>query len=87
VVASEIKVDSHVITVKLKVGQDMNDDTKDVEELCKVDSVQQKYSPVKVAFKHFDHHTSKRKLLWHQNDMQTQVWTIHGSKFKLQIGT
>jgi hypothetical protein len=32
-----------------------------------------KYDPIRVRFYHFDNQTSLRKLLWHEDELQTNV--------------
>ena len=76
--AKEVKVDSKVISFKVRVNPDpkktdqlMNQ--KSYTENCVPDEDIMKYKPVRMTFFHYDRSTSKRKLLWHDGDAKTGV--------------
>ena len=72
------KIDSVSVTVKIKVNPDPDyfaNPTFDElnETLCVIDQEQMKYEPVKIRFYHLDGSTSLRKLLWHENELVSDV--------------
>ena len=62
------------MSVKILVAPDPNH-TEIAEELrkCKLDNNKMRYHPVRVRFFHLDRQTALRKLLWHENDLDTKV--------------
>lgn len=40
---------------------------------CKLDHDKMRYYPFTIRFYHYDHQTSLRKLLWHEDDLDTNV--------------
>ena len=76
--AKEIKVDSKVISFKVRVNPDPNKTTQIMEQSiftdhCIPNQDLMKYKPVRMTFFHYDKSTSKRKLLWHDGDLKTGV--------------
>lgn len=74
--APRVKVDSKVISVKIQLSPDPKDqedvDNNDYSD-CKVDYSAMKYDAVVMRFIHLDQQTSLKKLLWHQDNLQTTV--------------
>ena len=72
--AREIKIDCKPVSVKILVAPDPNH-TEIAKELrkCKLDNNKMRYHPVRVRFFHLDRQTALRKLLWHENDLDTKV--------------
>ncbi len=72
-------VDSKPITVKMTPNPDPMDPK--LAELskhknyskCVVDHDQMKYNPIQIRFIHLDKRTSNRKLMWHEDDLMTDV--------------
>ena len=62
------------MSVKILVAPDPNH-PEIAEELrkCKLDNNEMRYHPVKVRFFHLDSQTALRKLLWHEDDLDTNV--------------
>lgn len=69
------KLDSKPISVKIRVNPDPKTDnmTKRFDQDCAINQDAMKYSPVKLRFYHNDFMTSKRKLLWFESDLKTNV--------------
>lgn len=80
--AKEVKVDSKVISFKVRVNPDPNNtdqlmNQKSYAQNCVPDEDIMKYKPVRMTFFHYDVSTSKRKLLWHDGDAKTGVSFIN----------
>ena len=76
--AKEIKIDSKVISFKVRVNPDPNitlqlREQDSYTEHCVPNEDVMKYKPVRMTFFHYDKSTSKRKLLWHDGDAKTGV--------------
>ena len=41
--------------------------------LCVADTDKMKYKPIRLKFYHFDRQSSLRKILWHEDDLITEV--------------
>ena len=39
----------------------------------KLDHEKMRYNPIRIRFYHYDQQTSLRKLLWHEDDLDTNV--------------
>lgn len=86
-----MKLDSKVISVQLRVNPDRSaypdDDDVDTSvenELdCATDPNEMKYNPVQLVFLHLDRQTSRRKLLWHGDELQTSVGIACGKAPRL----
>ena len=74
--AKDIKIDSKPISVKIKVAPDPEDPTVDLSS-CELDYEAMRYHPIKIRFYHYDSQTALRKLLWHEDDLDTNVCTFH----------
>ena len=74
--AKEIKLDSKAVSVKLMMSQNpedlLNDRAPDLSS-CKLDHEKMRYNPIRIRFYHYDQQTSLRKLLWHEDDLDTNV--------------
>ena len=70
--AKEIKLDSKAISVKLMVSQDPDNLGQNLTG-CKLDAEQMRYNPITMRFYHLDRQTSLRKLLWHEDDLDTNI--------------
>jgi uncharacterized protein with ParB-like and HNH nuclease domain len=51
---------------------------------CNLDSDLMKYNPIRVKFYHYDNQTSLRKLLWHEDELQTNVIVFRPTVFSIQ---
>ena len=78
----KFKMDGISVTVKIKVVADPNyfvnpdfDEAYENTTLCEIDTDKMKYNPVRIRFYHLDRTTSLRKLLWHENEMVSDVRT------------
>ncbi|XP_059078438.1 uncharacterized protein LOC131876911 [Tigriopus californicus] len=86
------KIDSKPISVKIRVNPDPNTDnmTKRFDTDCAIDEDAMKYSPVKLRFYHTDFMTSKRKLLWFDNELKTNIelrrCVVYNEKFGIYGG-
>ena len=67
--AGTVKLDARGISVKMQLDRTGIDPSVN----CTLDSLQMKYDPIRIRFNHFDEQTAKRKLLWHENELQTTV--------------
>ena len=78
--AKEIKLDSKAVSVKLMMSQNpedlLNDRAPDLSS-CKLDHEKMRYNPIRIRFYHYDQQTSLRKLLWHEDDLDTNVSFIY----------
>ena len=45
----------------------------ELAQKCVVDTVALKYSPIYLRFYHYDRTTARRKLLWHDGELQSNV--------------
>ena len=70
--AREFKLDSKAISVQLMHSPDPEDLTEDLSS-CKLDHEKMRYNPIRIRFYHYDIQTSLRKLLWHEDDLDTNV--------------
>ena len=50
----------------------LNDRAQDLSS-CVLDHEKMRYSPIRIRFYHYDIQTSLRKLLWHEDDLDTNV--------------
>ncbi len=60
--APEVKVDSRPVSVKLA----------EVEG-CEIDQEKMRYDPIKIRMFHYDPQTARRKLHWHNEDLQSEI--------------
>jgi len=67
------KIDSKAVSVKLNVNPNPKGDLTKNFTNCMLDPDQMKYSPIRIRFYHYDNQTSLRKLLWHEDELQTNV--------------
>ncbi|CAM6054614.1 unnamed protein product [Sphagnum tenellum] len=69
-----IKIDSKVISVQLTTNPDPATDNpgEDFSD-CEVDTQSLKYTPVQIRFYHLDPKTTIRKLLWHKNELTSDI--------------
>jgi hypothetical protein len=74
VTATSFKLDSKVISVQVRVNPmpGVDNPAADFSD-CQVDPEQMKYTPVSLTFYHLNNKTSLRKLLWHSDDLETDV--------------
>ena len=73
--SKHFKLDSRPVSVKMSlcdVGHDSDHSDADLAD-CKINKNEMKYNPIRVKFTHVDKQTSKRKLLWHEDDLQTKI--------------
>lgn len=69
--APRVKLDSRAITVEGSFI-DAKNVTRNLTD-CQLDPAKMKYTPIKMLFIHLDQQSSRRKLLWHANEMKTEV--------------
>ena len=67
------KIDSRAVTVKMTVNPNPKGDLTLNLSGCSLDPEVMKYRPIRVRLYHYDNQTSLRKLLWHENELQTNV--------------
>ena len=70
--AKDIKMDSKTVSVQVTVAPDPDKLDQDLSK-CQLDHEKMRYSPITIRFYHYDHQTSLRKLLWHEDDLDTNV--------------
>ena len=70
--AKEIKLDSKAISVQLMVSPNPDRLDEDLSS-CQLDHEKMRYHPVTIRFYHYDKQTSLRKLLWHEDDLDTNI--------------
>lgn len=70
--AREMKLDSKPVSVQLMVAPNVNKLDQDLTS-CQFDAEQMRYHPITIRFYHYDKQTSLRKLLWHEDDLETNV--------------
>ena len=88
--ANKIKIDSKPISVKMRVNADpdeidpdnLDPEAPDYAAECQIDHDEFKYNPVQIRFIHMDQRTSNKKLIgrslmWHEDDLQTDVSSRH----------
>ena len=73
-----MKIDSKIISFKVRVNPDPNITTQETDQLkytenCIPNEDIMKYKPVRMTFYHYDKSTSRRKLLWHDSDAKEGV--------------
>ena len=51
--------------------------TKNDVSGCELDHEAMRYDPIRIRFYHYDTQTSLRKLLWHDDDLDTNVRIVH----------
>jgi hypothetical protein len=61
------------VSVKLHLSKSKTDPDFDEKANCLVDPAKMKYNPIRVKLRHYDTQTSLRKLLWHEDDLLTNV--------------
>ena len=69
-------MDSKPVSVKIKVAPDPRKYDKEISEnlnRCELDYEAMRYHPIKIRFYHYDKQTALRKLLWHEDDLDTNV--------------
>ena len=69
-------MDSKPVSVKIKVAPDPRKYDKEMSENlngCELDYEAMRYHPIKIRFYHYDKQTALRKLLWHEDDLDTNV--------------
>ena len=69
-------MDSKPVSVKIKVAPDPRKYDKEISENlngCELDYEAMRYHPIKIRFYHYDKQTALRKLLWHEDDLDTNV--------------
>ena len=75
--SSKVTMDGPIISVKLTVNplpEHVRNGSSSGRKLdCVVDSVKMKYDPVKFRIYHMSPMTSLRKMLWHEDDLVTDV--------------
>jgi len=70
--AKDIKMDSKTVSVQVTVAPDPDKLDQDLSK-CQLDHEKMRYSPITIRFYHYDHQTSLRKLLWHEDDLDTNI--------------
>ena len=70
--AKEFKLDSKAISVKLMFSPEPDNFAQDLSS-CNLDHEKMRYNPIRIRFYHNDIQTSLRKLLWHEDDLDTNV--------------
>lgn len=76
----QFKIDSKPVSVKLSVNPDPKGDLTVDLSSCDLDASAMKYTPIRIRFYHYDNQTSLRKLLWHEDELQTNVSFSTGSR-------
>jgi hypothetical protein len=70
------KIDSKAVSVKLNVNPNPKGDLTKNYTSCMLDPDEMKYDPIRIRFYHYDNQTSLRKLLWHEDELRTNVILI-----------
>ena len=83
--AKEVILDSKTISVQILVSRDPNKLEQDASG-CKLDHDKMRYNPISMKFYHFDKQTALRKLLWHDDDLDTNIEVRKCVVFNENIG-
>jgi hypothetical protein len=66
-------VDSLAVSVKWQLSASKTNADFDEKTNCVVDPALMKYNPIRLKLWHYDTTTSLRKILWHEDDIITNV--------------
>jgi hypothetical protein len=71
--AESFVLDSKVITVKFRINNDTTDPTVQEPSCQSVDISDLRYNPVTIKFNHNSRETSRRKILFHEENVQSSI--------------